>query len=244
MAGLAWPWNIRNGVTVWLMRHPRSGVFSLWDARSSTRRLSDWRLTGRLGCGSCAAMPAPQPDAYQRAAHRFATAGKLDAAAMMLNWDAQTHMPSGGAWARGEQMAALTEVSADLVGSRAAGDELAEAEAMASALAPEERADLFEMRRAWIHASAAPKELLAAKSRAAQNLQAVWTKAKPVNDFAAFAAGFSELLALTREIAQAKAEALGTTPYGALIDEFDPGVSEAVIDPIFADLAANLPGLL
>ena len=48
-----------------------------------------------------APMPAPQLDAYARAVHRFATAGKLDAAKMMLNWDAQTHMPTGGAWARG-----------------------------------------------------------------------------------------------------------------------------------------------
>src|SRR5579864_5069762 len=191
-----------------------------------------------------AAMPAPQIDAYQRVAHRFATAGKLDAAKVMLNWDAQTHMPSGGAWARGEQMAAITEVSADLVGSRAAGDEIEEAEAMASALAPDERADLFEMRRAYVHASAAPKELLAAKARAAQALQALWKRAKPENDFAAWAPAFAELLSLTREIAQATAEALGTTPYGALIDAFDPGVSEAVIDPVFADLAANLPGLI
>ena len=104
--------------------------------------------------------PAPQPDAYARAVHRFSTAGKIDAARTILNWDAQTHMPSGGAWARGEEMAALTEVSADLVGSRAAGDELAEAEAMAGALEPPERADLKEMRRLWVHTAAVPKELL------------------------------------------------------------------------------------
>src|SRR5580704_3049045 len=107
-------------------------------------------------------MAAPQPDAYARAVHRFATAGKLGAARNMLNWDAQTHMPPGGAWARGEQMAAITEVSADLVGSSAAGDELEEAEAMAGALEADERADLSEMRRAYVHASAAPKELQAA----------------------------------------------------------------------------------
>ncbi len=189
-------------------------------------------------------MAAPQLDAYARAVHRFATAGKLGAARTMLNWDAQTHMPPGGAWARGEQMAAITEVSADLIGSRAAGDELAEAEAMAAALAPDERADLAEMRRTWIHTSAAPKELLAAKTRATQALQAVWRTAKPNNDWAAFEPGFTEVLALNREIAQAKAEALGTTLYGALLDEYDPGVGEAMIDPIFADLAATLPGLL
>lgn len=189
-------------------------------------------------------MAAPQPDAFARVTHRFATAGKLAAAKTMLNWDAQTHMPPGGAWARGEQMAALTEVSVDLVGSEAAREELAEAEAMAGALAPDEQADLFEMRRRWTHAAAAPKDLQATHTRLAQALQAVWRRAKPENDFASFAAGFAELLAVTREIARATAEALGTTPYGALIDAFDPGVSETMIDPIFADLAAFLPSLI
>jgi carboxypeptidase Taq len=189
-------------------------------------------------------MAASQPDPYARVVHRFATAGKLDAARMMLNWDAQTHMPAGGAWARGEQMAAITEVSADLIGSRDAGAELSEAEAMASALAPDERADLSEMRRTHGHASAVPKELAAAKTRASQALQAVWRRAKPENDWASFEPGFTELLAITREIAHAKAEALGTTPYGALIDEYDPGVGEALIDPIFADLARFLPELI
>lgn len=189
-------------------------------------------------------MAAPQTDPFTRVVHRFATAGKLAAAGNMLQWDARTHMPPGGAWARGEQMAAITEVSAELVGSTAAADELGEAEAMAGALAPDERADLAEMRRAHIHASAAPKELLAAKTRASQALQATWTSAKPASDWAAFEPGFAEILAISREIAAAKAEALGTTPYGALIDEYDPGVGEAVIDPIFADLAAFLPGTI
>ena len=191
-----------------------------------------------------AGMAAPQPDPFARIAHRFATAGKLAAASNMLNWDAQTHMPPGGAWARGEQIAAITEVRADLIGSEAAGDELQEAEAMAGALADDERADLAEMRRRHAHAAAVPKDLQAAKSRASQALQAVWRQAKPENDYAAFAKGFAELLGIVREIAAAKAEALGATPYGAMIDEYDPGVSEAIIDPVFADLAAFLPGAI
>src|ERR1700760_1778782 len=98
------------------------------------------RLTTPNGPWLARRMAAPQPDAYARAVHRFAPAGKLDAASGMLNWDAQTHMPAGGAWARGEQMAAITEVSAELVGSRAAGDELAGGGAMGAALGPGERA--------------------------------------------------------------------------------------------------------
>jgi carboxypeptidase Taq len=188
--------------------------------------------------------PAPQPDPFARVVHRFSLAGKIDAAQTMLNWDAQTNMPRGGAWARGEQMAALTEVSADLIGSDAAGDELAEAEAMAGALEPDERVDLAEMRRHWVHAAAVPKELQAAKTRASQNLQSIWTRAKPENDFASWAGPFAELLGIIRETAEAKAEALGTSLYGAMLDEYDPGVGQAMIDPLFDDLAAWLPPVI
>ena len=101
-------------------------------------------------------MAAPQTDPFARVVHRFATAGKLEAAKMMLNWDAQTHMPTGGAWARGEQIAAITEVSADLVGSTAAGDELSEAEEMVGSLSSDDQADLGEMRRRWACGSGRP----------------------------------------------------------------------------------------
>jgi carboxypeptidase Taq len=188
--------------------------------------------------------PAPQLDPYARVSHRFQLAGKIAGAQAILGWDAQTNMPRGGAWARGEEMAALTEVSADLIGSEAAGAEIAEAEAMAGALEPDEQADVKEMRRHWVHAAAAPKALLAAHSRLAQQLQSIWNRAKPENDFKSFAGPFEELLGITREIAHAKAEALGTTLYGAMLDEYDPGVSESMIDPIFADLAVFLPPLI
>ncbi len=188
--------------------------------------------------------PAPQPDAYARVLHRFGLAGRLGAAEAALSWDAQTNMPKGGAWARGEEMAALTEVQADLTGSAAAADELAEAEEMAGALEPVERTNLAEMRRHHIHAAAAPKDLQAEQSRLSQTLQAIWPQARAENDFAAFAGPFEELLGVIRQIGQAKGEALGVSPYSAMIDANDPGVSEATIDPIFAELAATLPGLI
>src|SRR5258707_1107693 len=83
--------------------------------------------------------PPPPPAASARAARRFSSAAQLAAAGNLLNWDARTHMPAGGAWARGEEMAALTEVIAGQMGSPAAGGELDEAEAMAGALTPGER---------------------------------------------------------------------------------------------------------
>ena len=100
------------------------------------------------------------------------------------------------------------------------------------------------MRRIYAHAAAVPKELLAAKaaprrrcrrSGAAPSRRTTGPRSSPASP---------SCWRITREIAHAKAEALGTTPYGALIDEYDPGVGEALIDPIFAELAAFLPGVI
>ena len=185
-----------------------------------------------------------QPDPFARVVHRFSTAGKIAAAQMMLSWDAQTNMPRKGAWARGEQMAALTEVSADLIGGAAAADELALAEEIAPSLEPDERADLTEMRRAFVHAAAVPKDLQAEKARLETTLQSIWAEAKPANDFKSFAGPFAQMMVLIREIAAAKAQALQTSRYSALMDEFDPGVGEREVDPVFDDLAVYLPPLI
>src|SRR5581483_6716455 len=103
---------------------------------------------------------------------------------------------------------------------------------------------LKEMRRQWRHSEAVPKKLLMERARQITALQATWVAAKQSNDFARFAAGFEQLLPLNREMAQAKSAALRLAPYDALLDEFDPGLSTAMIDPIFNDLEKALPPLL
>ena len=52
------------------------------------------------------------------------------------------------------------------------------------------------------------------------------------------------MLGLVREVASAKAARLGTTPYEALLDEYEPGGSTAAIDDLFDDLARRLPQLI
>ncbi len=182
--------------------------------------------------------------AFARLVERFSLAGKLFAARMQLNWDAQTYMPAGGAWARGEVMAALVQIGSELAGSREVADDLEEAEANADALTPVDRADLHEMRRLWRQATAAPAELAARQARLVQNLFPVWVQARARNDFASFAAPFSDLLVVVREIAAARSQALGSTPYGALLDYFDPGIAPQMVDTIFTDLECTLPPLL
>lgn len=182
--------------------------------------------------------------AYLVLSERFATAAKLSAAREMLFWDSQTYMPAGGAWARGEQVAAIYSACADLIAAPDAGDLFAAAEEAADTLGDVERSNLAEMRRMWRHSVSAPKALLMERARFSSALHADWRAAKSSNQFALFAGGFARLMSIHREIAEATGEALGLSAYDALMDATDPGLTAAVIDPMFDDLEASLPALL
>jgi carboxypeptidase Taq len=121
---------------------------------------------------------------------------------------------------------------------------LGAAESAAADLSPWQQANVREMRQRWAHANALPADLVAAFSKAASACELVWRQARASSDFEAFRKAFEPLLALIREKAEAKSEALGLAPYDALLAGYDPGFTCAEIDVIFDDLAGFLPGFL
>ncbi|MQX34964.1 carboxypeptidase M32 [Roseospira navarrensis] len=182
---------------------------------------------------------------YARLKTRFARLTHLEDAAGMLHWDLSTVMPEGGAEARAAQLATLKTVSHDLLTAPEVGDLLDAADAdEAPALDGWDRANLSAMRRQWRHATALSTALVEAHSRACSACEMAWRGARAADDFAAVRDRLATVLDLTREIAAAKAEALGRSPYDALLDEYEPGGSEAEIAPLFDDLAAELPAIL
>jgi carboxypeptidase Taq len=182
--------------------------------------------------------------AYRELNDRFSTASKLAGARALLFWDSQTNMPKAGAWGRGEELAAIDAVSSDLIAAPDAAELFETAQGALDALTQAERANLEEMRRLWRHHAAVPKDLLIEKARRCAALQVDWLAAKASNDFDLFAKGFAQLMPLQREIAQAKGEALGLDPYDAMMDAVDPGLTRALVDPIFDNLEKALPALL
>jgi carboxypeptidase Taq len=100
------------------------------------------------------------------------------------------------------------------------------------------------MRRRWLHAAAVPGELVEAESRACSECERVWRKARAEDDFVAVLPGLERVLRLQRELAALKAERFGTSPYEALLDQYEPGCSVATIDRLFDELAGFLPDLL
>jgi carboxypeptidase Taq len=180
---------------------------------------------------------------YQTLHTRFARLGAIREALGILHWDASTNMPEGGAASRGEQLATLKVIVHEGLTDAALPDLLAGAEGQ-NDLDLWQRANIAEMRRGVAHASAIPSDLVAIFSKACGECEMIWRKARAANDFAAVLPALSKVLSLTREVAAAKAAALGKTPYEALLDEYEPGGSTTTIDRLFGELASLLPRMI
>ncbi|HYN38750.1 MAG TPA: carboxypeptidase M32 [Rhodospirillales bacterium] len=181
--------------------------------------------------------------AYPALQDRFRRIGALRDAEAVLHWDLATMMPKGGAAARGEQLAVLKALRHGLLVAAETGERLAAA-AEDPALDAWQRANVHEMRRQWLYATALAESQVEALSRAATTCEQAWREARADSDFPAVLPHLSRLLGLVREAAQAKAERLGLSPYDALLDEYEPDGRAAEIDVLFADLASFLPDFL
>jgi carboxypeptidase Taq len=182
--------------------------------------------------------------AYLELEARFGRLGAVEEAIAVLHWDAAAMMPPGGAAGRAEQLATLRVVVHQLLTAPDIADLLAAGEAQGNSLDAWQRANVREMRRRWRHAAAVPGDLIDARSRACSASETAWRVARPADDFAAALPGLERVLDLTREVASAKAEAYGTTPYEALLDQYEPGGTVALIDRLFGEIAAFLPEVL
>jgi carboxypeptidase Taq len=162
----------------------------------------------------------------------------------IAGWDEAAVMPVGGGEARAEAMATLRGI----IHERATEPSLAElferAEAEKGRLEPWQAANLRELRREWVRATALPQDLVEASSRADSKSEQAWRALRAKNDWATFAPILSEVVALKREVGAALAARLGFDPYDALLDGYEPGARRERIAPLFARLRAFLPPLI
>ncbi len=179
---------------------------------------------------------------YDRLCERFRRIAALEDAMSVLSWDQQTVMPKGGGLARAEQMATLRVLRHEAVTAPDMEDLLASAVTLP--LGAWEAANLREMRREHAHATALTSALVDARSRAAAACETAWLTARPASRFKSVAKPLDALVRLVREVAEVKAEALGKSPYDALLDQFEPDGSSEAIDALFGRLEPALAGLL
>ncbi len=195
-------------------------------------------LTARANTCDTAPMTA-----YAKLKERFHRLGVIGDTLGILHWDTATTMPQAAADGRGEQVATLRVLSHDMLADPQVGDWLAEAE-QAPLDEPWSQANLREMRRNYAHATALSPQLVEAEAKASLACEIAWRGARAESDFAALQPSLAEVLRVTREIAAAKAQALGLAPYDALLDQYEPGQTAARIDTVFDALAPFLVDFL
>lgn len=181
----------------------------------------------------------PTPDAYGRLAARFARIATVHEAGAVLDWDASAMMPAGGGAARGEQLAVLAGIAHGMLTAPEVADDLVAAEA-APPRGAWEAENLRQMRRAHTRATALPADLVEALARASSDCEKIWRGARAASDFALVREALAGLLRLVRESASALAPALGRSPYDALMDDYQRGVTAAKAAAIFTTYEAFL----
>jgi carboxypeptidase Taq len=162
----------------------------------------------------------------------------------IIGWDEAAVMPPGGGEARAEALATLRGVIHERATDARLGELFANAEQTASELDAWQSANLREMRREWLRATAVPQDLVEAASRAETRSEQAWRSCRKNNDWEGFRPLLEEVLKLKREVGAAIGAKLGLDAYDALLDGHEPGARRASIEPLFTKLRGFLPPLI
>ena len=181
-------------------------------------------------------------DNYHQLTRTFQRLSRFSHLSAIASWDMFTMMPSGGSKARGEALAELSVLEHQLLTDPKVATWIAAAQQ--EDLNDVEQANLREMSRLHHQASLLPESLVEAKSLAGSRCEHAWRSQRPANDWEGFSENLKEVVKHSREEARLRAEATGCSPYDALLDIFEPGMTSAQLNVLFADVKSWLPDLL
>lgn len=179
---------------------------------------------------------------YDALHERFRRIGDLNHALAMLSWDEAVMMPTGSGGVRGEALATLTGMVHELTAAPETR-ELVEA-AQQEELGSWQTVNVAKIRHDWDAARAVPADLVRALSLATSACEQTWRVARAENDWDAVVDKLRVVVDLTREKANALGAAFGCEPYDALLDDYEPGLTRADIEPVFAELGTALPDMV
>ena len=170
----------------------------------------------------------------------------LSHTASILGWDQETYIPSASIEERSRQLSLLSgliheRLTSDTVRSIFSGVD-DEKDLQLSDLDEAECGYVRKFFDNYKKQTALSAELVMELSRQASITQSVWVDARKKNDFSLFAAQFEKLLSLVLE----KAECYGyeKSPYDALLDEYEKGITAADVDSVFTPLEGEVRKLL
>ncbi|MBS0351083.1 MAG: carboxypeptidase M32 [Proteobacteria bacterium] len=178
--------------------------------------------------------------AYQQLETAFRQLAHLNHVSAICHWDEAVMMPPGGGAARAEALAGLQAFRHQQLTNPKIKDWLEQAKSAVN-LTNWQKANLYWMQDNYLKASCLPSDLVQRSELAFIRCEQAWRMLRAENNWSDFLPLLKENLALIREAAQIKSEVFAMDPYDCLIEQFSPGLSQKIIDPIFEQLAAFLP---
>ncbi len=179
-------------------------------------------------------------NAYQQLEAIFRKINHLNHASAICHWDEAVMMPPGGGASRAEALATLHSLSHELLIDPKVGYFINQAKSI-TLESPWQQANLYWMEEAYRKANCLPTELVQQSTLAFIRSEQAWRNLRQANNWQDFVPFLSENIKWTREIAAIKAEVFSKSAYDCLIDDYSPGLSQALIDPIFDQLKGFLP---
>lgn len=166
---------------------------------------------------------------------------EIQSAVALCAWDQRTQMPEKGAEARAKVVGRLERMAFE----RAVSDRMGELLAAAERDGPASEIDQALIRvwkRDYTRHRAIPPALYQKFVETTARAEVVWEKAKAASDFALFRPHLAEVVDLVREMA----ELIGyeESPYDALLDEYEPGMTALKVRPLLGSLRVELVAFL
>jgi carboxypeptidase Taq len=176
--------------------------------------------------------------AYDELTARLRRAYALDSVAGLLGWDEQVNLPAGAAAQRAEQHAVLADVAHAEASAPRVGELLATLEAQSGRLTADQGAVVRQARRDYDRSTKLPAEFVREKAAQGSRGYHAWAEARAANYFA----GYAPVPQKNLELARREAAYLGRadSPYDAMLDYHDPGLTAAAVERLFADLKREL----
>jgi carboxypeptidase Taq len=180
--------------------------------------------------------------AYESLQSTFERLHRFQHLKSIAGWDQAANMPAKGNEARAAATAEMAALIHSIQTDPKLGDWIRAAEG--ESLDPTQKANLREIRRTWLSATALPEELVRAQELATARCEHAWRAQRPANDWKGFLGNFEEVLMLAREQAKRLSDVLEVSPYEAMMSLYEPGLRTADLDRWFGDLRSWLPGLI
>jgi carboxypeptidase Taq len=179
---------------------------------------------------------------YRKLLKRTREISFFTSSASALNWDVETYMPPKALKFRAEQLAYLGSEAHRMFTARKVGELIAQCEQHGFTPESDEAANVREWRRRYDRATKVPVRLVEKMERVRAHSREAWKTAREESKFRLFKSHLQKVVDLSRQMADCWG--FKESPYDALIEGYEPGVTASQLRTLFSSLRPAIVAVL